>query len=154
MRQIWNIGNSNTDALRKKPDVAGRLKINNSGELKKKEMLIEENVSTYLEEFRFIIIPCSQDAITQIEDKANSFLRDTTTEYDHPSVLWLGRYSSNETIRQNGLWAVDGVQDAGRHKYLPYVNHPANENCLNENGKVIADWLGLLKGIIDQTENN
>jgi hypothetical protein len=156
IRSLWNI---NSISLKKmiKDNICKKisdLKINNVKQLQQKFDKLEQEVNSYLKPFKFIIIPCSQKAITQVEDKANSFLRDTTTEYDYPSELWLGRYSSNETIRQYGLWAVDGVQDAGRHKYLPYVNHPADRNYHNENDEAIADWLGSLKGIIDQTENN
>jgi len=95
--------------------------------------------------FQFVGVTCEPSDISEIEDAANSLLRDVA-RLDASSSEWLGRYSSRESVHKYGLWAVNGVT----RKYRPYASHSHNLDARDDENRLVADWLVKLRSLIDE----
>ncbi len=144
VRKIWNAGTSASDAIKKESEPAARFKVSHSSDLTRFEAPIEEAVTAYMERFRFIGVVADPEDIAQIEDAANSLLRDVA-HLDPPPPGWLGSYSRGSAIRTYGVWAVQGVT----RSYAPYETHCAESGYHDDEGRLVSDWLGRLHALID-----
>jgi hypothetical protein len=150
VRALWNAGTSPSEAISCKRDLARKFNLDASSDLRKFETSIEQEVTNYMHRFLFIAIGACSEDIWEIEDRANSLLRDVAevdfSEVDPSSLEWLGSYSSREAIQKYGLWAVKGVT----RKYRPYVEHSSKRGGADDQGRPIADWLVRLRELVDR----
>jgi hypothetical protein len=145
IRELWNSGASPSEAIRSQSALAQKFSLLTSRDVTQLESPVEDAVTAYMNNFRFIGISAEPEDLLKIEDAANSLLRDVA-ELDPPSSDWLGKYSSRDAVRIHGLWATVGVTK----KYLPYATHECDSKRTDDRGRTVADWLFRLGGLIDK----